>query len=274
MRVAVIGGNGQLGNYVAKDLVENDYEVCVMDVQNEVVGDFPYEKCDITDLALVEQRLEGFDAVALTGAIPTARPFELWPDIVRINVEGTFNVFYAAAKLEIPKVAFASSICAQGAYLGKLKQPIHYLPVDEEHPGFGSEPYGASKTMNELHARGFASSHDMSLIGLRFANICNVEKNGTKPLSTHIHWTKVDVKDAATSYRLCFESEGIDFDYFIIGSRCRYNEDGSLESPDEMRAKVKECGAVEIKDESFFADSRATHTSDKAIRILGYDPKY
>jgi nucleoside-diphosphate-sugar epimerase len=54
MRVAVIGGNGFLGRYVAADLRRHGYDVCVMDVHDGPQGDFDYRRCDITDLAQVE----------------------------------------------------------------------------------------------------------------------------------------------------------------------------------------------------------------------------
>ncbi|MFQ6133870.1 MAG: NAD-dependent epimerase/dehydratase family protein [Armatimonadota bacterium] len=274
MRVAVIGGNGFLGRAVALDLGEHGYDVCVMDLQEAPAGDFEYRQCDITDLGRVEKCLEDVEAVALTAAVPAPRPFDMWPEIMRVNVLGTYNVFCAAAARSMGKVVFASSICAQGWLGGAQRiQPLYY-PIDEEHPDLPQEPYSASKKMNEISAQGFAITHDTQFVGLRYCNIQDVAQHGAKVMSTGIQWTMVEVKDAATAYRLALEAEGMEFDYFIIGSRHRYNDQGEIQDPEELRQQLEEAGVRDIRDPQHIAQSRATHSSDKAMRVLGYDPRY
>jgi nucleoside-diphosphate-sugar epimerase len=71
------------------------------------------------------------------------------PEIFRTNSSGTFNVYEAAAQEGIRRVVSASSINALGFNYGIKSFPIEYLPVDEDHPTFTTDPYSFSKRITE-----------------------------------------------------------------------------------------------------------------------------
>jgi UDP-glucose 4-epimerase len=80
---------------------------------------------------------------------------------LKINVEGTLNIFKAAIKNEVLRVIFASSACVYG-------QPI-FLPQTENHPTNPNWVYGVSKLACEKYATVFQQSNNLRITCLRYA---------------------------------------------------------------------------------------------------------
>ena len=149
MRILVTGGSGAVGKAVVERLVKNGYSL-------RVIGRKPglefegaeYQTCDINDFARLREVMRGCESVVHMAAIPN--PALATPDeIIRINCSGTFNVFQAAAQEGIRRVIQASSINATGQFFGVKPAPLHYLPIDEEHPVFSTDAYSFSKNIIE-----------------------------------------------------------------------------------------------------------------------------
>ncbi len=79
------------------------------------------------------------------------------------NVVGTYNVLKAAADEGARRVIFTSSREVYG-------EPVS-LPVDESHPLFSINSYGASKVAGEALCRAFARERDLETTVLRLANV-------------------------------------------------------------------------------------------------------
>src|SRR5262245_53793375 len=112
MRVLITGGAGLIGRAITTHMLEHGWEVRVIDLVPD--ADLPnYAVCDITDYEAVRQQMRGCDAVAHMAALrsPNMGPGH---EIIRINVHGTFNIFEAAAREGIRRIAQASSINAIG----------------------------------------------------------------------------------------------------------------------------------------------------------------
>jgi nucleoside-diphosphate-sugar epimerase len=80
--------------------------------------------------------MRGCDQVVHLAALASpvvGRPEEVF----RVNAEGTFNVFQAAAEAGIRRVVQASSINALGLYYGVRTTDPLYFPVDEAAPAPG-----------------------------------------------------------------------------------------------------------------------------------------
>jgi UDP-glucose 4-epimerase len=101
------------------------------------------------------------------GAIPSPR---LAPAHVvhTNNVEGGYNVLWAAAELGIWRVCLASSINAIGGVYSR-KPRYDYFPLDEDHPTYAEDPYSLSKWILEQQGDAFARRFEqMSIASLRF----------------------------------------------------------------------------------------------------------
>jgi nucleoside-diphosphate-sugar epimerase len=70
-------------------------------------------------------------------------------EVFRVNGQGTFNVFQAAAEEGIRRVVQASSINATGQFYGVRPAPLNYLPMDEAHPVYSTDAYSFSKHIIE-----------------------------------------------------------------------------------------------------------------------------
>jgi nucleoside-diphosphate-sugar epimerase len=140
MRVLVTGGSGAVGKAVVDRLVNSGYSLRVIGRKPGLkIEGAEYQTCDVNDFARLQEVMRGCEAVVHMAAIPN--PALATPDeIIRVNCAGTFNVFQAAAQEGIRRVIQASSINAAGQFFGVKPAPLHYLPIDEEHPVFQPTP--------------------------------------------------------------------------------------------------------------------------------------
>jgi len=149
MNVLLTGGTGSVGQPVCDELIRRGHEVTVIGRRPEMdVGEARYESVDITDWDATLRALEGYDRVIHLAAIPSPHDDNDVP-MFDINCRGTYHIFQACAKQGIAKVAQASSINYLGSRFGIKKVPLHYFPLDEEHPNFVTDPYSFSKQITE-----------------------------------------------------------------------------------------------------------------------------
>ncbi len=174
MRVLLTGGSGSVGKAVVDRLARKGYSVLVIgrraDMQFEGAE---YQSCDINDYAALRQVIRGCEAVIHLAAIPN--PAKGTPEqIFDINCTGTFNVFQAAAEEGITRIIQASSINATGQYFGVKPAPLHYLPIDEDHPVFGTDAYSFSKHVIEEIGEFFWERAGISSLAYRLPYIAPV----------------------------------------------------------------------------------------------------
>ncbi len=173
MRIAVTGGNGEMGRSLVPFLMEQGHGVVNIDrvlppLPPLRTPDMPdYMRADMTDFGDVVAALEGCDAVVHLAAhrSPLDHPH---PVVYSNNTAGSYNVLYAAAALGIQRVCLASSVNAIGGVFSR--QPRYdYFPLDENHPTYAEDPYSLSKWVLEQQADAFARRHEwMAIASLRF----------------------------------------------------------------------------------------------------------
>ena len=171
MRVLLTGGTGKVGKASVVELVRAGHEVTVVgrSDKHEIEGAV-YRTCDVTDFEKLNEVMRGHDAVVHLAAIPTplGRPGR---ELFRVNGLGTFNVFEAAAGNGIRRVVGASSINAVGYFFGDRSFPLHYLPIDEEHPALATDAYSYSKQVMESTGRYFWDRDRISSVMLRLPGV-------------------------------------------------------------------------------------------------------
>ena len=167
MRILVTGGAGSVGRAVVTRLVQHGHEVRVIGRRAGVIIEgAQYVQCNVTDWDTLREQVRGRDAIVHLAAIPV--PWgHAGQEVFRTNCQGTFNVYQAAATEGIQRVACASSINALGYQFGIKRFDIHYLPVDEEHPTFTTDPYSFSKQITEDIAAYYWRREGISSVCLR-----------------------------------------------------------------------------------------------------------
>jgi len=171
MRVFLTGGAGLIGAAIAERLVAGGYDLHVTDLMPQTdVPHSSYAVCDITDMASVREQMRGCDAVVHMAALrnPLYGPGE---EVYRVNTIGTFNVFEAAAQYGIKRVVQASSINALGCAWNIIDFQPQYLPVDEDHPLYTTDPYSFSKEQVEQIGAYYWRRAGISSVALRFPGI-------------------------------------------------------------------------------------------------------
>ena len=162
--VLVTGAGGCIGSWALALLTDAGVPVAAMDLTEDkrrpkllmsepALAPIPWYTGDIGDTAAVNRAVEKSGAKAIIHLAALQVPFCKADPIAgaRVNVVGTINIFEAARKVGIRRVAYASSIAAHGVF----------------DPGTMATLYGAYKFANEQTARVYAQDWQVSSVGLR-----------------------------------------------------------------------------------------------------------
>lgn len=275
MRIALTGASGKLGSVVARELRGRGWDVIGMDVIGTRGPDFV--QVDLTDygqvvdaLTGVGDRHDGIDAVVHLGAIPAPG---IRSDVATFhnNMPATFNVFWAAVRLGIRRVVYASSETVLGL---PFDVPPPYIPVDEEYPARPESVYSLVKTLEEQLARELVRWHpDLSITALRFSNVMVPEDYAEFPSFDDDAmkrkwnlWGYIDARDGAQAVERALQVAKPGFDRFIIAAADTVMSRPNAELIAEVFPDVpvtREVGAHET-----------LLSIDHARNVLGYDPQH
>ena len=167
MRVLVTGGGGFLGAAACHALVDRGDTAIAFDTHFSH-GSAPESEDhirvagDITDMAALAQAVKKYqpEAVIHCAAIVGVLSSVGSPvNIVRINVEGSINVFEAMRLVDIKRCIHISSEEAYGEFRA--------VKIDETHPLDPVLPYGICKATVEQLGRTYRDLHGLEVINLR-----------------------------------------------------------------------------------------------------------
>ncbi|HLE30304.1 MAG TPA: NAD(P)-dependent oxidoreductase [Anaerolineales bacterium] len=173
MKIAVTGGNGDMGRSLIPYLLEQGHSVVSIDraLPSEPfsLSARPLERliADTRDFGEFVASLRGCDALVHLAAIraPINHPD---PVVYADNTISSYNALSAAAALGIQRVCLASSINAIGGAFSRAPR-YDYFPLDERHPTYAEDPYSLSKWVLEQQADAFARRYAwMRIASLRF----------------------------------------------------------------------------------------------------------
>lgn len=222
-RVCVTGASGTAGRAVVRELVEHGYEVAATDLaatRDDLEAGML--RADLTDYGQAVQALEGTEAVVHLANIPA--PGLSTPAVTfNANLAMSFNVFYAAAKLGLRRVVWASSETTLGVPFGVGASEMQfmeaegavprYAPVDEDHYPVATMTYALSKLASETIAGQIAKWSGMPFVALRFSNIFVSGEYAELPSvwsDPHARkwnlWGYVDARDVAAACRLALDA--------------------------------------------------------------------
>jgi UDP-glucose 4-epimerase len=176
MKSIVTGGAGFIGSNVVDQLVKLNHEVVVVDdfstgKQENINPKATVYQVDIADNIapeLVPENLSGIfgnaDYIFHLAALPRVEPSIVDPiESHRINVDGTFNVFWAARLAGVKNIVFSSSSSVYG--------DAKTQPITEQEPLAPMSPYALQKLVNEQYAKLFCELYDMNITCLRYFNV-------------------------------------------------------------------------------------------------------
>jgi nucleoside-diphosphate-sugar epimerase len=272
-RICVTGASGQAGRAVVADLRAHGYDVTPTDVLvTRADREEGMLRADLTDFGQAVEALRGVDAVVHLANIP-APGLETPAVTFNSNITMNYNVFSAAASLQLSRVVWASSETTLGL---PFDVPPRYAPADEDHYPFPTSSYALSKVASETIAGQIAGWSGIPFVALRFSNIMGPDDYEMFPgfwadaRSRRWNlWGYIDERDVASACRLALaapEEAVADSPSFIIAAA-----DTVMNRPSaELMAEVFP-GVPLTRDVGEFGTLLAI---DRARAVLGWEPAH
>jgi UDP-glucose 4-epimerase len=167
-RAVVIGGAGFIGSYVVRELLQNKYEVVVIDNLSTGSHDRLPDEVEliIEDVRNYEALLKHIqkDDIIFHLAALVSVPLSLekpW-EAHEINIRGTYNVFEACRVAHVKGIIFSSSASVYGNQEGLVSEMSQAQP---------ETPYGLHKLMGEQLATLYSSCFLIPTVSLRYFNV-------------------------------------------------------------------------------------------------------
>ena len=287
MRICFTGGSGKAGRHVIPYLLERGHRVVNAD---RVPLDLPGVdnlRVELTESGQVfnalsslagldELELEAvprYDAVVHFAALPRIL-IEPDNETYRVNVMSTYNVLEAAAKLDIPKVIFASSETTYGICFAQGEMRPDYLPVDEDHPTVPQDSYAMSKVANEVTARSFQARTGADVYGLRINNVIEPHEYvrdfpaylDDPALRRRNIFAYIDARDLGQLVERCLATDGLGYQVFNVA-----NPELSVGI---TNAEVRRRFYPDVPVKREMGEVETFYDIEKARKMLGFAPEH
>ena len=276
-KILVTGGSGKAGKATINKLLEKNYDVFNVDLQDKQELDVPFSCVNLENfgetmeaITQIDDRINGIDAIVHQAAIPAPG---LYPNhkTFRVNMLSTYNVFQCAEIMKINNIVWASSETVLGLPFDTYPP---YVPVDEDYPPRPESSYSLSKVMGEELARQYCRRNkDMKIFGLRYSNIMeekDYESFRDFQEDPYIRkwnfWGYIDSRDVGQACLLALESDLKGADIFIIAADDTVMNKTNKELLDAVFPHIKIKGEI--------GDHQTLLNNSKAKKILGFQPEY
>ena len=171
MKILITGAAGAVGTVLIKGLGDR-YQlrgfdrVPLPELEDAVVG-------ELTDFEAVVRATQGMDAVIhLAGNPSGAAP---WEEILHSNIIGTYNLFEAARRSGVSRIAFASRAGLLAPYPEEMTRTVDLPPRPESY-------YSISKVFGENLGYMYASQFGLECVSVRIGNV-----RADRPHAEHPH---------------------------------------------------------------------------------------
>ncbi len=186
MKVLVTGGMGYIGSHTVVELLENKYEVVIVDnlvnskidvlekikkITGKSVKFYKYDLCDYDKVEEIFKN-EHLDAVIhFAGLKAVGESVEKPLMYYENNLLSSINVLKAMSKYQVKKIVFSSSATVYG-------NPKS-LPITEDFPLKTTNPYGTTKLMIEnILTDVYKADSSFDITILRYFNPIGAHKSG------------------------------------------------------------------------------------------------
>lgn len=174
--ILVAGGAGYIGSHTVKYLMQNDYEVVVLDNlvygHKEAVLTDKFEQVDLKDKDKVNEVFKkyNFDAVIHFAAYTYVGESVKEPKkYYWNNVVNTLNLLDCMVENNVKNIVFSSTCATYG-------NP-QYMPLDEKHSQMPINPYGKTKFMMEQIMQDYDKAYGLKYVALRYFNAAGCDKD-------------------------------------------------------------------------------------------------
>lgn len=177
MRLLITGANGVCGSA----LLNLEHDVTFVDSMppDKIFSDKKFIQTDLTDLSLLEEIVNGQDAVihmAASSAVDSK-----WEDVLKNNIIATKNLFDISTKMGVGRVIFGSSNHTVGNYeisnIPDIYEVNTVKRIDVNYPVWPDSYYGISKVFAENLGRLYADTRGLRFYSLRIGAILNESEN-------------------------------------------------------------------------------------------------
>ena len=184
--ILVTGGTGYIGSHTCVELLNAGYDVVIMDnlynsseevlkrIEKITGKKAKFYKVDLLDkdgicTIFKENTIDavihfaGYKAVGESVQIPLT--------YYQNNVAGSLNLYEVMNEYNVKRIVFSSSACVYGAPKS--------VPIKEDFEIHTTNPYGATKVMNEMILQDvYTSDNDWGVLLLRYFNPIGAHKSG------------------------------------------------------------------------------------------------
>ncbi|MEY9093470.1 NAD-dependent epimerase/dehydratase family protein [Paenibacillus sp. RC84] len=173
-KILITGAGGRIGLALIPYL-NDKYSLTLGDINTSKLQKWVHDghelvDLDIRDIESCRQACKGIDTVIHLAGDPS--PHASFESVLKVNIEGTYNIFKAAQEESCSRVVFASSA-----------QVVEGYPIDTQvQPDMPVRPknlYGVGKSFGEALASYFAYQENLPSIAIRIGAFDEVSQVGT-----------------------------------------------------------------------------------------------
>ena len=269
MRIAVTGGNGDMGRSLIPYLLEQNHTVVSIDraLSTDHMRGVDFLMADTRDFGQFAASIHGCDALIHLAAIraPGNHPDSV---VYADNTVSSYNALSAASMLGIKRVCLASSINAIGGAFSRSPQ-YDYFPLDEQHATYAEDPYSLSKWVLEQQADAFARRFEwMTISSLRLHWLLDSRERALQITETlgsvairHL-WAYTLLREASRAFLLSLTSDFTGHEVFYVTAPTTATEKSSMELARQHYPRT------EIRGD--FSNHLGFFNCAKAERLLGW----
>lgn len=175
--ILVTGGAGYIGSHTVKYLLQNNYNVIVVDNlvygHKEAVLTENFEQIDLADKLALDKVFKKYkiDAVIHFAAYTYVGESAIHPQkYYWNNVVNTLNLLDVMLENEVKNIVFSSTCATYG-------NP-EYTPIDENHQQKPINVYGKTKLMMEQIMADYEAAYGLKYVALRYFNASGADAQG------------------------------------------------------------------------------------------------
>jgi len=243
-KILITGAAGDVGSHLRRELAGR-YELRLSDIRplKNLASGEKFIRGDCASLTDMLRVTKGVAAVVHLGGFSVEGPWEV---ILRANIVGTYNVFEAARRNGVRRLAFATSNHAVGFYDRDDTIDTRVYPKPDSR-------YGVSKVFGEALGSLYADKYAMEVVCLRIGNV------NPRPMDKRRLSIWLSPRDLAQLVGIAIDRPGIRFEivYGVSGNKRSWYDNSNAERLGYRPQDDSEPWAEEVlKNESPGADPR------------------
>ncbi len=177
MKLLVCGGAGYIGSHTVKGLIQEGYEVVVLDNlssgRKELLCGGEFILADLNDIKALKKAFRDHDFGAVLHFASLIQVGESYRDPQKYylqNLLTSLNLLEAMLEAGVKNLIFSSSAAVYGV--------PETVPISETHPLNPFNPYGRTKFFVEQIMKDYEAAYGLRFISLRYFNAAGADADG------------------------------------------------------------------------------------------------